>query len=686
MNATIMSSNATEYSKGDDNKTERSMSVSSSKSTLPLVELSLKDVTYAPVTRRAASGKGGAGNGAGNGGSKVTSNASQNSNNGLKSRKMVLQNVSATISPYKLSAWMGPSGSGKTSLITVAAGLVANAKEDLIDNTCIRVNGEDGILPKRLVGVVWQDDLLLPNLTVLETVRFAARLKTSEKESTIEEIHVMVDQTLERLGLDHIKDSLIGVVGGTGSSRGISGGERKRVAVATELVGKPSILLLDEPTSGLDSTSAQALISTLKDLATSGHAIAAVIHQPRTAIFEHFDHLLLLSRGRMVYSGHPMSARQALESCPSVQCLPEQTGIADWIMDVISADEMREGGSLLPTHWQDLVKNNAIEEGGETSDAQQQQQKRPTKFRWSRGNKQLSTLAELNAQPKFFTSFWTQLRLLTTRAMKQQRGEKLTAVSIYLTITYIVFTSYFWFRLEDNTDRVFERISLMFFNIIAQSNSIVTASMTTFSRERALLSRERAKKMYGVLPYFLAKTASDMTNSVFLPMCYGFVIYWLTNLRPTVDAFLFFLLVFYMTVSTAQSTGLFLSVAIPNFEIALKLGPLLTLLLMILGGFYIPLNNMHAGVSWVTWLSMARYGFSAFLVNEFRGRFIPCQGDSVSVSIGSQSDECPLPGDAVIESLGISGVSANKWFNVGMLFAMQVVLRVSAYALLRRSK
>jgi len=222
---------------------------------------------------------------------------------------------------------VGPSGSGKTSLISVVANLCE--KSDVTSGT-IKINGDEGNLPKRLVGVVWQDDLLLSNLTVEETIYFSARLKTPCNVSN-EKVQSLVEATMEQLGLLHVRHSLIG--SSTGGRRGISGGERKRVAVAAELVVRPSLLLLDEPTSGLDATTAWSLISTLQQLAyNGGHAIAVVIHQPRTEIFNMFDHLLLLNHGKMVYNGPPKQARTYLESVPSVTPLPPETGIADWLM------------------------------------------------------------------------------------------------------------------------------------------------------------------------------------------------------------------------------------------------------------------------------------------------------------------------------------------------------------------
>lgn len=186
---------------------------------LQLVELALENISYSPI------------------------NTTTPKKNGTKKRTTILSNVSTTISPFELSAWMGPSGSGKTTLLSICAGLIADPVNDLSKESCIRVNGEKGSLPKRLVGLVHQDDLLLSNLTVRETILFSARLKTKHK--TDQEVDELVDETISRLGLYHVKDSIIGTPGGGAR---ISGGERKRVAVAVELVARPSVLLLDEPT------------------------------------------------------------------------------------------------------------------------------------------------------------------------------------------------------------------------------------------------------------------------------------------------------------------------------------------------------------------------------------------------------------------------------------------------------
>jgi hypothetical protein len=432
--------------------------------------------------------------------------------------------------------------------------------------------------------------------------------------------------------------------------------------------------LLDEPTSGLDATTARNLMETLKDLASLGHSVCCVIHQPRTDIYKLFDHLLLLSKGRVIYNGHPASARQYLETIPDVVALPPETGIADWIMDTIIADEQRVV-KVLADHWSQ--NPHSTPEGCLVN---------INPDNASSKDRRMSTLTELQKTPKKYeASFWKQLSLLTGRTLKQRRGERLTRVSVLLTFSYVLFTSLFWWQLVDTTGLVYERTSLLFFMLIAQGNGIVVGSISVFQRERALLRRERAKKLYGVLPFFLAKAMSDMTNNILLPVCYGIITYWTAGLRPSLVHFLKFVLGFYLTLSCAQSMGFFLSILIPNASIAMILAPPITLFFFIIGGFYIPLSNMHVGIKWASYISFARYGYSSLLINEFEGRLIPCSDDDVVVSIGA-AEQCPMPGDSVYEAVGIEGTFTSYWFNIFVVFVLQLTFLVGAYGLLRRSK
>jgi len=187
---------------------------------------------------------------------------------------------------------------------------------------------------QHLVGFVPQEDTMYRDLTVRETLRFNARLK-ADPRMTRAERRAFVNEVVDILGLKHVQHSVIG----DEMTRGISGGQRKRVNIGIELMGSPLVLFLDEPTSGLDATTTQMLIDSLETLANLGLTIAMVIHQPRMEVLKKIHNLVLLQRGgHEVYVGETEKALTYFKDQVGVD-LPNQTSPADFFLDLITADQ-----------------------------------------------------------------------------------------------------------------------------------------------------------------------------------------------------------------------------------------------------------------------------------------------------------------------------------------------------------
>lgn len=195
-------------------------------------------------------------------------------------------------------AIMGASGAGKSSLLDI---LAKKPKSGLVEGDILvnhqRIPNDEF---KSLIGYVDQEDTMLSTLTVYETVLCSAMLRLP-REMSVQAKKLRTLETLDELGILHIKDAFIGKSG----HRSISGGEKRRVSIACELVTSPKILFLDEPTSGLDSFNAFNVIDSLARLARDHQrTIVFTIHQPQSNIVALFDQLILLGRGgRLVYSG-----------------------------------------------------------------------------------------------------------------------------------------------------------------------------------------------------------------------------------------------------------------------------------------------------------------------------------------------------------------------------------------------
>ncbi|WP_437639008.1 FHA domain-containing protein [Sorangium sp. So ce854] len=206
-------------------------------------------------------------------------------------QKTLLDNVSFKALPGDMIALMGPSGAGKTTLLLTLNGYLPPT------SGVVRINGEDlyNIYDtlRGSIGYVPQDDLVHPELTVFEAVRYSAKFRLPP-DYTEAEIDARVEQTIKDLGLEGVKNLQIGKP----ENKILSGGQRKRVNIALELVTDPVILFLDEPTSGLAADDTTALISLLHDLTkATGKTIIMTIHQPAKDEFEKFSHALILGYG-----------------------------------------------------------------------------------------------------------------------------------------------------------------------------------------------------------------------------------------------------------------------------------------------------------------------------------------------------------------------------------------------------
>lgn len=242
--------------------------------------------------------------------------------------KQILTDVQGTVHPGELLAIMGASGAGKTTLLDILAR--KNKRGETSGE--FYINGEHFLDEefRSVTGFVDQDDTLLPTLTVHETIMDSALLRLP-KDMSLAAKQQRVEDVEKQLGIYHIRHQQIGSEEGSG--RGISGGEKRRVGIACELVTSPSILFLDEPTSGLDAYNAYNVVECLVNLVkTYNRTVIFTIHQPRSNIVALFDNLILLAKGQAVYSG-PFPQCQGYFDNIGFSC-PPGFNIADYLVDL----------------------------------------------------------------------------------------------------------------------------------------------------------------------------------------------------------------------------------------------------------------------------------------------------------------------------------------------------------------
>lgn len=267
-----------------------------------------------------------------------------------KGKKLTLLNdISATFAAGKISAIMGPLGGGKTTMLNYLSDRIAG-RYAFQSRGDLAVEGPDGLMVidqptlKLISAYVTQNDLALRStLTVRETLYFQAKLRIPVEQH--HEIPDIVQRLIRDMGLVDCADTMIGLA----YRKGISGGEKRRVSIAVQLLLRPKILFLDEPTLGLDLTTLANIVELLHRFADrEGTTVIMTIHQPSPKLFYRFDSLLMLARGgRVVYNGPtlgivPYFEKLGFEKSPHV-------GDADYLLDTIQS--LPEAANTLVTSW-----------------------------------------------------------------------------------------------------------------------------------------------------------------------------------------------------------------------------------------------------------------------------------------------------------------------------------------------
>lgn len=261
----------------------------------------------------------------------------------FKNGAVGLHDVGFTEESGRLVGIMGASGAGKSTLLNVLNGISEPTEGKVLINGIDIHSGDPAV--KGIIGFVSQDDLLIEELSVYQNLYYNAKLcfDNYSEEQLVETVH----RVLKNLGLYEIKDIQVG----SPLNKKISGGQRKRLNIALELIREPAVLFLDEPTSGLSSRDSENILDLLKELTFKGKLVFVVIHQPSSDIFKMFDSLLILDTGGyLIYNGNPVD---------SIEYFKKKIGAADW-----NESECATCGNVNPEQVFNIVETSVLDEFG----------------------------------------------------------------------------------------------------------------------------------------------------------------------------------------------------------------------------------------------------------------------------------------------------------------------------------
>ena len=524
----------------------------------------------------------------------------------LPNHQRILSQLSFSAQQDNLVGILGASGSGKTTLLNVISGISKPASGS------VTLNKLDVFRDKKklegVIGYVPQDDLLIEDLTVFENLYYAACQCFGDK--TRDEIIANVEQMLTSLGLIEKRDLKVGTV----LDKTISGGQRKRLNIALELIRQPSVLFIDEPTSGLSSKDSENIMVLLRDLALKGKLVFTVIHQPSSEVFKMFDKVIILDQGGyMVYYGNPIDAviyfktLDAQIDAGEGECMACGNVNPEIIFKIIEKQVIDEFGNYIEKRktkakeWSEKFKSQRQEEHiEEMSEPPEKNLHQPGKLR------QFALFLSRDLRSKVANIQYILLTLLVSPML---------AFILTFIIRYIPDPHSAVYHFSDN-----ENIpTYIFMSVIVALFLGLTISAEEIFHDRKILKREQFLNLSRG-SYLMAKVGLLAGISALQAFLFVIVANTILEIR---DMLFYYWLALFITAVCANMIGLIISSSFNSVITIYVAVPLLIIPMMVLSGAMFPFNKLNRHITrvdkvpFVAELMPTRWTYEALMVSQF---------------------------------------------------------------------
>jgi len=497
--------------------------------------------------------------------------------------KFLLHNFSGRVENGHVCGILGPSGAGKTCTLSSIGGTISSSSG-------LQVNGESFYYDKekktkenlevKEVAFMQQNDNFFEMLTVQETLQLASFLELPFSERQRQR---QVKSMMGSLDLVRLKDRRVG-----DSATGLSGGEKRRLSLALELVSTPKLFLADEPSSGLDSTMSEKVVGLIKKLVKQRNIPCIIsLHQPRSSIFKMLNSLILLGpKGLVVYHGEACEAISYFANLGFI--CPPQTNPSEWLIDLVSidsedatqtdADELRV--TQLAVFFAESQKSlysipNPIKDIDTDIDIEIQE---------------ISTIKEKNLKDlttnpskKSFRAIKVFGRLLLRSWRQNIRNNRVNAFRLFASggNAYLFTRIFHSIKKGSCTARsVADRVALLSFSVINMSMMALLKTIGLFAKEKPVVLREQQRHQYSSLEYLLAKFIAEIPLDVCFAAIFTSTLKSLCGLRIELKALTG---VFTLATVALASIGMAIGACSPTGEIAMVTGIPIMVIFMTVG-------------------------------------------------------------------------------------------------------
>lgn len=504
-----------------------------------------------------------------------------------KTSKSLVENMSGEVRSGTLTAVMGPSGAGKTTLLNLLTGFYDKGYSGEV-----QINGyvRDRDLFNKQSCYVMQEDRLLPVLTVFEAISMSVELRMPNIE--VKDKAKKVEQSIHEWGLEECRNTI---------TENLSGGQRKRLAIAQELVNNPPVLFLDEPTSGLDNVSSLMCIQILKRMASMGHTVVCSIHAPSATIFSYFDMLYMVSRGRCIYNGEVDNLLGYL-SRHGLEC-PQYHNPADYICEIASGDYGDSCDRLSRECEIPEPDKNAVVQG--------------TRTKYGGVIMTSEQKAEAYRMYSFKVNQFHQFGVLLKRCwLSVFRNKVATPLRLLAYVGFAIFMVMLFYDIGRKASTVTNNVT-MFFAIccICVFQSVLPAAIV-FPMEVLVLGREQRNCWYSLHVYYLANYIAEIPFLV-LPIALLIGIVYYPTGQPLVLWRIASLLLFSVQIcSVSQAMALIVS-AVSKLQTAVFMVLPVVSPAFFFCGFFVPAHLLSPYIRWMSDASYMNYAFNGLLLSIY---------------------------------------------------------------------
>ncbi|XP_072996456.1 ABC transporter G family member 1-like [Typha latifolia] len=563
----------------------------------------------------------------------------------------ILSGLNGFAQPGEVLAIMGPSGCGKSTLLDTLAGRLAS---NVNQTGQILINGRRQKLAFGTSAYVTQDDVLMTTLTVREAVYYSAQLQLPASMSRSEKKE-RAEETIREMGLVAAMDTRIG----GWITKGISGGQKRRVSICMEILTRPGLLFLDEPTSGLDSAASYHVMSRIARLALRERmTVVAAIHQPSSEVFELFHTLCLLAYGKTVFFG-PASETSEFFASNGFPC-PALRNPSDHFLRTVNKDfekEVEEGPRDKPITTAEAI--DILVNSYKSSITSRKVIQRIAEIREMGG-----TLVKKGGQ----ASFITQSIVLTRRSfvnMYRDLGYYWLRFAIYIALCLCVGTIFH--NIGHSYGSIQARGSMLTF-IAAFLTFMAIGGFPSFVEDMKIFGRERLNGHYGVTAFVIANTLSATPYLALISVAPGAMAYYLVGLQKSIDHFVYFALILFMCMMLVEGLMMIVASIVPDFLMGIITGAGIQGVMILNGGFFRLPNDLPNPV-WkypMYYIAFHKYANQGFYKNEFLGLTFPNN---------QAGGPAVISGDEILrETWQVETYS--KWINLAILFGMAILYRV----------